>query len=189
MWIKLELQPCVPRNVSRQVLSRRELSARSAMGAGVRGGAPVGRSHPRASDLPSPGTAGLSAPWEMRCSLDHTLHVCSWCFHLSPLSGDNHESCSAVGSSQHQGKMDLSYQHGFCSAVSPAWVFLPTFFEEHSLLKHHPSSCYREGIVAGREAASGSSARQGDGGGAVVITKEGKGHMAFHTSILLCPSW
>lgn len=130
----------------------------------------------------------LSAPWEMRCSLDHTLHVCSWCFHLSPLSGDNHENCSAVGSSQHQGKTDLSYQHGFCSAVSPAWVFLPTFFEEHSLLKHHPSSCYRAGIVAGREAASGSSARQGDGG-AVVVTKEGKGHMAFHTSILLCPSW
>lgn len=163
MWIKLELQPCVPRNVSRQVLSYRQISSGSAMGAGVRSGAPVGRSHPGASDLPSPGTAGPEALGSVGNALHSGSH--SWWLQLmfqslSLIWWQSWILCRLVLTPGKDGY--LSYQHGFCSAVSPGRVFLPTFSEEHLLLKHHPSSCYREWIVAGREPASGCSARQGD---------------------------
>lgn len=186
MWIKLELQPCVPWNVSRQVLSYRQLSSGSAMRAGVRGGAPVGRSHPGASDLPSPGTAGSEALGSVGNVLHSGSH--SWCLQLMfpSLSLIWWQSwklwcCRLVLTPGKDGY--LSYQRGFCSAVSPAWVFLPTFFEEHSLLKHHLSSCYREWIAAG------SSARQGDDGAQICgHHQRGEGPHGlpyFHSSLSL----
>lgn len=76
----------------------------------------------------------------------------------------------------------------FLLAVSPGWVFLPTCFEERSLLKHHPSSWHREwqeekllqDALPDRVMMVLTSE---------VITKEGKDHRAFHTSTLPYPSW
>lgn len=101
-------------------LSSRYISSCNAVGVGVREGAPIARSHPVASDLSFLGTAGSEALGSVGYALYWSW---SWwlqlqeprCFHLSPMSSDNQESCSAAG---------LSYTRERWIFILPMWFRL-----------------------------------------------------------------
>lgn len=156
------------------------------------GGTPVGRSHPGASDLPSLGTAALrlSAPWEMHCTQDHTpclqLMFPSlslfwwqswklWCCRLvlTPGKADicltsmvSVQLCLLAGSSI---QTFLKSTH-YSSTTHPPAMEGGSWQEEKL-----PQEALPDRVVMVLTS--------------VLITKEGKGHTAFHASIPLCPSW
>lgn len=137
----------------------------------------------------------LSARWEMHCALDHALDDRSCrtqdVFHSSPLSGDNHENCSAAGSSCTREKWMLILPTWFLLSCL-SWSARPScpFFEQCSSLKRRPSSHCGGWIVAGKEAALGSSlatASQSDGD-AHSCGRHQRGEGPYGLPYFFCPS-